>query len=385
MIAPGSRLGPCEILSADEVSFTSDGIPNTFGRQRMRSMKTIAAVFSIAAAIALLNPLSLTAQRESSAKAGRTLKTAWGHPDLQGVWDFSTNTPLQRRLELKDKTQLTDAEAAEQFEEAVTQRTRQDNGPSRKGDTGTYNRFWTDDPRVTTKQTSLVVDPPDGRIPAYTPQAQKWYADTQAARKGVTADAPTPGGFVEDLGPRHLFVRCLVGFNAGPPINPQSYNQNVQIFQGPDHVALLHEMVHNARVVWLDGRPHASNRIAQYNGDSRGRWEGDTLIVETTNFGKEVYDPSYSGGGMRPNVNGTFKLVERFTRTGPDVLEYQFTINDPTWYTAPFTAKIPMTRNPKPLYEFACHEGNYSLPGILEGARRQEAETAKQRTNPSSK
>jgi len=351
----------------------------------MRSMKTIAAVFSIAAAIALLNPLSLTAQRESSAKAGRTLKTAWGHPDLQGVWDFSTNTPLQRRLELKDKTQLTDAEAAEQFEEAVTQRTRQDNGPSRKGDTGTYNRFWTDDPRVTTKQTSLVVDPPDGRIPAYTPQAQKWYADTQAARKGVTADAPTPGGFVEDLGPRHLFVRCLVGFNAGPPINPQSYNQNVQIFQGPDHVALLHEMVHNARVVWLDGRPHASNRIAQYNGDSRGRWEGDTLIVETTNFGKEVYDPSYSGGGMRPNVNGTFKLVERFTRTGPDVLEYQFTINDPTWYTAPFTAKIPMTRNPKPLYEFACHEGNYSLPGILEGARRQEAETAKQRTNPSSK
>jgi len=138
-------------------------------------------------------------------------------------------------------------------------------------------------------------------------------------------------------------------------------------------------------LLWLDGRPHASNRIAQYNGDSRGRWEGNTLIVETTNFGKEVYDPSYAGGGMRPNVNGTFTLIERFTRTGPDVLEYQFTINDPTWYTAPFTAKIPMTRNPKPLYEFACHEGNYSLPGILEGARRLEAETAKQRTNPSSR
>jgi hypothetical protein len=351
----------------------------------MRRIKAVAAVFSIAAGIALLSPLPLAAQRESSAKTSRTLKTPWGHPDLQGVWDFSTNTPLQRRLELKGKAELTDAEAAEQLEESVNQRARQDNGPSRKGDTGTYNRFWTDAPRVTTKQTSLIVDPPDGRIPAYTPQAQKWYADVQAARKGVTADAPTPGGFVEDLGPRGLFVRCLVGFNAGPPINPSAYNQNVQILQGPDHVVLLHEMVHNARVVWLDGRPHVSSRIAQYNGDSRGRWQGDTLIVETTNFGKEVYDPSVGGGGMRPNASGTFKLIERFTRTGPDGLEYQFTINDPTWYTAPFTAKIPMTKNPQPMFEFACHEGNYSLPGILEGARRLEAETAKQRTTPSSK
>jgi hypothetical protein len=278
---------------------------------------------------------------------------------------------------------LTDIEAAEQLQETVSRRAQQDSGPSRKGDTGTYNRFWTDDPRVTTRQSALIVDPPDGRIPVLTPQAQKWYADMQAARKGIDADAPTTGGFVEDLGPRGLFVRCLVGFNAGPPINPQSYNQNVQIFQGPDQVALLHEMVHNARVVWLDGRPHVSKNIAQYQGDSRGRWQGDTLIVETANFGKEVYDPSYSGGGMRPNVSGTFKLVERFTRTGPDTLEYQYTITDPSWYTAPFTAKIPMTRNPKPLYEFACHEGNYSLTGILEGARRLEA--AKARTNSSSR
>jgi hypothetical protein len=145
-------------------------------------------------------------------------------------------------------------------------------------------------------------------------------------------DEPTVGGFVEDLGPRGLFVRCIVGFNAGPPINPGAYNQNIQIFQGPDHVALLHEMVHNARVVWLDGRPHVSRQIPQYNGDSRGRWEGNTLVVETINFGKEVYDPSVPGGGMRPNVNGTFKLIERFTRTGSDELVYQFTINDPTCY-----------------------------------------------------
>jgi hypothetical protein len=350
----------------------------------MRTIATIAAVFCAAAGITLLNPLSLAAPRARAATTGRAAKTPWGHPDLQGVWDFSTNTPLQRPLELKDKAELTDAEAAAHLERVVEQRTQQDNGPSRKGDPGTYNRAWTDDPRVT-KQTSLVVDPPDGRIPPLTPVAKKWQADLEAARKGVTMDAPTPGGFVEDLGPRGLFVRCIVGFNAGPPINPQSYNQNIQIVQTPNQVLLLHEMVHNARVVWLDGRPHVSSRITQYNGDSRGRWEGDTLIVETTNFGRDVYDPAHTGGGMRPNVNGTFKLIERFTRTASDELEYRFTINDPSWYAAPFTAKIPMTRNPLPLYEFACHEGNYGLTSILKGARLLEAETATQTTSESSR
>jgi hypothetical protein len=347
-------------------------------RNRMRGIKTVGiAVFLVAAGVVLLNPLSLAAQRESSAKTSQTLKTAWGHPDLQGVWDFSTSTPLQRPPELKDKAELTDAEVAEQLDRAVKQRARQDSSAARDGDTGTYNRFWTDNPRVT-RQTSLIIDPPDGRIPAYTPAAKKWYADSEAARKGVLNDAPTTGGFVEELGPRGLFVRCIVGFNVGPPINPSAYNQNVQIFQAPDHVALLHEMVHNARFVALDKRPHLSSRISQYNGDPRGRWEGDTLIIETTNFGKDVYDPSYPGGGMRPNVKGTFKLVERFTRTAQDALVYEFTINDPTWYTAPFTAKIPMTRNPERMYEFACHEGNYSLTNILQGARLQEVQGTKE-------
>ena len=250
----------------------------------------------------------------------------------------------------------------------VDQRSQQDNSGAREGDTGTYNRFWTDDARVT-NQTSLIIDPPDGQMPAYTPAAQRWYADLAAARQGVDMDAPTPGGFVEDLGPRGLFVRCLVGFNAGPPVKPQSYNQNIQIFQDADHVVLLHEMVHNVRVVPLDGRPRVSDRITQYNGDPRGHWDGDTLVVETTTFGKEVYDPGVVGGGMRANINGTFALTERLTRTAPDTLVYEFTINDPTWYTAPFTARIPMTKNPYPLYEFACHEGNYGLANILLGAR----------------
>jgi hypothetical protein len=234
---------------------------------------------------------------------------------------------------------------------------------------------WTDDVRFS-KQTSLVIDPADGRIPATTPAAQKWYAEAAAARKGVTADAPTPGGFVEDLGPRGHFVRCLVGFNAGPPMMPSAYNQNVEIVQSPNHVALLHEMVHNLRAIALDGRPHMPAKVTQWNGDPRGRWEGDTLVVETTNFGKDVYDPSVNAGGMRPNLNGTFKLVERFTRTAPDTLMYEFTITDPSWYTAPFTAKIPMRRNAQPIYEFACHEANYSLTNILRGARRGETETS---------
>ncbi len=343
----------------------------------MRVIKTLGAIFSVAAGVALLNPLSLAAQRESSAKTSQTLKTAWGHPDLQGIWDFSTNTPLQRPVELKDKAELTDAEVAEQLDKANKQRTTQDNTRTREGDTGTYNRFWTDVPRRVSRQTSLIVDPPDGRVPAHTPAAKKWYADLEAARKGVLNDAPTPGGYLEDLGARGLFVRCIVGFNVGPPINPGAYNQNVQIFQARDHIALLHEMVHNTRVIWLDKRPHVSKQITQYNGDSRGHWEGNTLVVETTNFGKEVYDPAVAASGMRPHLNGTFKLTERFTRTASDTLASEYTINDSSWYTAPFTARIPMTKSPDQMYEFACHEGNYSMTNILSGARQSEAAAAR--------
>jgi hypothetical protein len=343
----------------------------------MQAIKIGGVVVALAAGIALLNPLSLAAQRPSSAKSGQVPKTAWGQPDLEGVWDFSTSTPLQRPPELKDKAELTDQEVADQLDKAFKARARQDSTKTREGDTGTYNRFWTDEPKMS-KQTSLIIDPKDGRLPPYTDVAKKWIAQNETARKGVAGDAPTPGGFVEDLGPRGLFVRCIVGFNAGPPIIPGAYNQNVQIFQARDHVALLHEMVHNVRVVWLDGRPPVSKSISQYNGDSRGRWEGDTLVIETTNFGKEVYDPSYPGGGMRPNVNGTFKLVERLTRTAPDTLVYETTITDPTWYTAPLTVKVPMTKNPLPIYEFACHEANYSMTGILRGARFLETEASKQ-------
>jgi hypothetical protein len=313
----------------------------------------------------------MAAQRANGGKVSGAGKTQWGQPDLQGVWDFSSNTPFERPKDLGTRAEYTDAEVAQQLKEAVDRRAKQDAGESYQD----YNRAWTDDARVS-RQTSLIINPPNGRLPEFTAAAKKWYADLAAARKGVDGDSPTPGGWLGDLGPRDLFCRCIVGFNAGPPIVPQSYNQNLQIVQGPDHVSLLHEMVHNSRTVWLDGRPHVSNRIPQQNGDSRGHWEGDTLVVETTNFAKEVYDPK-NGGAMRPNINGTFKLTERFTRTGSGTLMYEWTINDPSWYTAPLTARVPMVRNSKPLYEYACHEGNYGLTGILEGARRREAEAAR--------
>ncbi|MCH2254896.1 MAG: hypothetical protein MK365_17320 [Vicinamibacterales bacterium] len=162
---------------------------------------------------------------------------------------------------------------------------------------------------------------------------------------------------------RSAFDRCILGFNAGPPITPGGYNQNVQLFQTPDHVVLVTEMVHTARVVPLDGRPVLTDGIRQWSGDSRGHWEGDTLVVETSNFNDQR-----RWRGSTPNM----KLVERFTRIDADTLEYEFTVTDPETWTTPWTAQIPMRRNDLTLFEYACHEGNHSMEGILAGARAQE-------------
>ena len=326
-----------------------------------------AGVLITAAVLLIAAP---AAAQTGGASNGGGARTAWGDPDLQGVWDFSSNTPLNRPEEFGDRLVLTDEEAAERHQSRIAARDRQDNNPARTGDTGTYNRFWTDNPRET-RQTSLVIDQPDGRVPPLTPAAQRRFDALAAARVGVDDDAPTPGGFVEDLGPRGLFVRCLMGFNSGPPMKPQSYNQNLQIFQTPDHVVLLNEMVHSSRVVTLGDHPELAGGIQQWLGSSRGRWEGDTLVVTTTNFRDIVFDPNRVGGGHRPGGSGLV-LEERFTRAAGDTLRYEFTMTDPAWYTAPWTARLTMARSDFPLYEFACHEGNYGLENILAGALREE-------------
>lgn len=312
--------------------------------------------FIVIAAVALMPTTAVAQSTELS-------RTAWGAPDLQGVWDFRTVTPLERPDEFAGKAFLTDQEATE-FEQKLAA-TRVDRRPD-EGNTGTYNQFWFDRGTsvVSNRRTSLIVDPPDGKIPTLTPAAIKRKADMERARGGAGFHEVSPGGFVEDLGPGGLQLRCITGFNSGPPMTPAAYNNNVQLFQTEDYVVLLNEMNHNARIIPLDGSAHID--LPQWTGDSRGHWEGDTLVVETTNFLRET---SFMRGGASKHLH----LVERFTRVSGETLVYEAAVDDPTMWTSQWTYEVPMTKSPDPLYEYACHEGNYGLYNILAGARVEEA------------
>ena len=324
---------------------------------------TLAAV----AAAMILGPTLAAAQTTA------VPPTPWGAPDLQGVWDFRTLTPMERPDELADKQVLT-AEEAAQFQEVRLAEiaARDDEVPA--DIVGNYNQFWFDRGTtvVETNRTSLVVNPPDGRIPPLTPAAQERQAAIEEARRGVGGHQPTPGGWLDDLGTNGLQVRCILGFNSGPPMTPGGYNNNVQLIQTPEQVVILNEMNHNARIVPLDGRPHLRPALRQWVGDSRGRWDGETLVVETTNFLRET---SFMRGASSPNLH----LVERFTRVDADTLLYDVTVDDPATWTKPWTYAVPMKRNPDPIYEYACYEGNYAMETILAGARANEiAAEAKQ-------
>ena len=278
------------------------------------------------------------------------------HPDLQGTWNFSTITPLERPAEFAAKEFLTDAEASG-YEARTAQRNNRDTREqSADADVSSaYNEFWWDRgvhaARVNGRtRTSLIVDPPDGRIPALTADGQQRAAARAEARRLHPADGP------ED---RSLGERCLL-FNAGPPMLSGPYNNYVQILQNRDHVVILNEMIHDSRIVPLDGRPHLPPAIRRLLGDSRGRWEGNSLVVETTNFSGQT---SVRGSGER------LRLVERFTRVDAGTLLYEFTLDDPASFVKPWTAVLPMTKTDDRIYEYACHEGNYAMTGILRGAR----------------
>jgi hypothetical protein len=283
------------------------------------------------------------------------------HPDLQGVWNFSTITPLERPAEFAGKEFLTDAEAA-QYEARTVQRNNRDTREqSADADVASaYNEFWWDRgvhaARVNGRtRTSLIVDPPDGRIPALTADGQRRAAARAEARRIHPADGP------ED---RSLGERCLL-FNAGPPMLSGPYNNYVQILQTRDHVVIHNEMIHDVRLVPLDGRPHLPPAIRKLLGDSRGHWEGNTLVVETTNFSEKT---NVRGSGDR------LRLTERFTRADAATLLYEFTVDDPASFVKPWTAVLPMTKTDDQIYEYACHEGNYAMTGILRGARSGEKE-----------
>jgi hypothetical protein len=311
---------------------------------------------------AILITVALLAPAPVSGQTWSPPRTADGQPDLQGVWDFRTITPLERPVALGTKGFFTDEEAAN-FEKEENQRQDRDqidpevgglNYPA--GGVVPYNEFWYDrgDKIVGTRRTSLIIDPPNGRLPAMTPDGKK-RADLRAAEQRETQLGRPQADSWED---RPLQERCIVGLNAGPPMTPGAYNNNFQLFQTPEYVVILNEMVHDARIIPLDGRPHG--RIRQWKGDSRGRWEGNTLVVDTTNFKRET---------SLPNSSANTHLVERFARTDANTLLYEFTVEDPTIWTRPWTAVVPMRKSVDPIYEYACHEGNYAMTGILAGAR----------------
>lgn len=285
-------------------------------------------------------------------------RTPWGDPDLQGQWNNQSSTPLERPSQgpLAGRETLSTEEA-----EALYQAERQsfDEAPP-PGDPGTYNAFWRDDGRALTR-TSLIIDPPDGRVPAYTPEAAARLAAARAARAARgRADSYT------DL---PAWTRCISrGWNG----IGSWYSSNYQIFQSPGYVVVLQELIHEPRIIPLDGRPHLAPRAGQWLGDSRGHWEGHTLVVETTNF-----DPKASFRGSGPSM----RLIERYTPTDAHTIDYQFTIDDPQTFTKPWTVSLPMRRQTDgvTVYEYACHEGNHAMVGILGGARAEERQAAARR------
>jgi hypothetical protein len=312
----------------------------------------IAAVWTIPIAGQTVPSPTATASAARTAPARTTLpRTPWGDPDLQGIWSNATITPFERPSALADKPVLSEQEATE-----VEQQWLKNNNQDRRDGAGTdadvsraYNDFWWDRGTnvVSTRQTSLVVDPPDGRVPALTPEGQK-RAAARAAR-----------GY-DSWEDRSLWERCIT---RGLPMVPGPYNNNYQILQTPGYVVIVHEMIHDARIIPLDGRPHVGQNIRQWFGDARARWEGETLVVDTTNFADKA--------NFRGSAEG-LHLIERFTRTNPTTVKYEFTIDDPSTFTKRWTVAIPMTKTDEPIYEYACHEGNYGMVNLLSGARVQE-------------
>ncbi|MEE3291028.1 MAG: hypothetical protein VX206_09850 [Pseudomonadota bacterium] len=295
-------------------------------------------------------------------------RTEYDQPNLQGVWNFASHTPVQRNESLGDREYFTTEENEENRELSVS--TFEARAESHFDGVGGYNSFWYERAAIGYDlRTSLITYPENGRIP---PAVEGAFMQ----RGGVSEDFPSErpvrfvvGGIAKD-GPedRGLSERCIVGFNAGPPFMPSSYNNNVQLIQHQDHVVILTEMIHDARVVPLDRNHNLTDDIRLWSGDSRGYWDGDTLVVETKNFNGLTQSFISSPYGDSYNKS----LVERFTRVSADTVEYEFTIDDPSTFSDKITAMVPMTRVDGLLYEYSCHEGNYGMANMIRGERRQE-------------
>jgi len=302
--------------------------------------------------------------KNGTAKGWTVPRTSDGQPDLQGIWNSSSITPLERPVELGDKAFYTKEEAAayEKVRNRDLNRDRRD-GSAAQDAARAYNDAWFDrgEHLGSTLRTSRIIDPPNGRFPPFTPEAQKKYDDFHAWFAAHPADNP------ED---RPLFDRCLMFSQSGPPMIPGNYNNNYQIVQTADTVAILSEMPHQTRLIPLGKHATLPPQVTQWEGDSQAHWEGETLVIETSNV--RFNNQSHFGTQYDGMSDQKLRITERFTRTGPDTMIYRATVNDPTVYTMPWTMELPLRKTDEPIYEYACHEGNYGLAGILSGARAQE-------------
>lgn len=301
-------------------------------------------------------------------KAWTPPRTPDGQPDLQGIWNSATGTPIERPDELKGKEFFTEQEARD-WENTMQARNRKDGKADDPGVPGTYNdAFWEMGTKtVKTLRTSIVIDPPDGKVPALTPAAAA--ARQQKIDRIFHPDGP------EDLG---LGDQCLMFSTGAPPMLPYNYNSNYRIVQTKDYVAIYVEMVHDTRIIPLDRpqdrRKHLPSSVGLWYGDSVGHWEGDTLVVDTTNFIEKssFYFQLPYQVTTGPFADANMHVVERFRRLDADTILYQFDVDDPTAYVRPWKGEYTMSAAPGPIYEYACHEGNYGLPDVLKGARAQE-------------
>ncbi len=310
-------------------------------------------VLALAAFVACATPTAFAEEGEWTLP-----RTPWGDPDMQGVWTNETITPFERPAEQEGKEHLSDTEAAE-IEADLARRRAASDGTSPPGSVGGYNQFWLDSGTefLSTRQTSLVVDPPSGRVP--TRSSAEARRDYNRARQG------------DSYAYMSVWDRCITRGVPGS-IFPAGYNNAYRILQTPDHVAIVYEMIHDARIIPLEDGAHVDKGVRLWMGDSRGRWEGDTLVVEVTNFNDKGWIASNSASRRVKGIPHTedLRVVERFRRVSEDTIEYEVTVQDPEIYTAPWKIAMPLTHNPEyVMYEYACHEGNMAVELILGGAR----------------
>lgn len=316
-------------------------------------------------------PTSRTASK--GAKAWTVPRTPGGHPDLQGYWTNATYTPLERPAALGTKEFYTEVEESE-----LVRRLRLQDNSQPKDDIHYDNRTWQDESYskgISNHRTSLIFDPPDGRVPPLSAKGQeraKEVAQGDLRRKAAVSAKSMS-----------LAERCITWGTEGPPMINSTYNANLQIFENDTSLAILHEMIHSVRMIPFDGRPHLPDSVRQLNGDSRGQWEGDTLVVDTTNFTDKTPfrgPPAYTRQDIFSSKE--MHIVERFTRVDAETIVYRFTVQDPSTWTKPWSGELLLKRFEGPIFEYACHEGNYGLANTLAGARAKEKAAEAASTKP---